>query len=70
MLRSDHGPVDVAVATDPTTVHGPALVHATQDGVTVDGTDLQAGDEARLTAPGPYDVDASASAGALIIEVG
>ena len=70
MLRSDHGPVKVVVATEPITVHGPALVHATQDGVTVDGTDLQAGDEARLTAPGPYDVDASASAGALIIEVG
>ena len=69
MLRSDRDPVTIAVATSPTTVHGPALVHATHDGVRVDDTELRAGDEARLTAPGPYDVDASASAGALIIEV-
>lgn len=69
MLRSGHG-ANVAVGTEPTTVHGPALVHATQDGVTVDGAELRAGDEARLTAAGPYDVHASASAGALIIEVG
>jgi hypothetical protein len=69
MLRSDHGPVNVAVITAPTTVSGPALVHATEAGVTVDGTALGVGDEARLTAPGPYDVHASASAAALIIEV-
>lgn len=69
MLRSDHGPVNVSIATAPTTVSGPVLVHAAHDGVTVDGTALGAGDEARLTAPGPYDVHASASAGALIIEV-
>ena len=70
MLRSDHGPVNVDVITAPTTVHGPVLVHATADGVAVNGTALSAGDEARLTAPGPYDVHASASAGALIVEVG
>jgi uncharacterized cupin superfamily protein len=69
MLRSDHGPVNVDVITAPTTVSGPVLVHATQDGVTVDGTALSAGDEARLSGSGPYDVHASASAGALIIEV-
>ncbi len=69
MLRSDHGPVNVAMVTAPTAVSGPVLVHATDDGVTVNGTALRAGDEVRLTAPGPYDVDASASAGALIIEV-
>jgi len=69
MLRSDHGPVNVAVVTAPTTVSGPVLVHAAHDGVTVDGVALRAGDEARLTAPGPYDVRASASADALIIEV-
>ena len=69
MLRADHGPVNVAVVTAPTTVVGPALVHATDDGVTVDGTPLGAGDEARLNGAGPYDVHASASAGALIIEV-
>jgi uncharacterized RmlC-like cupin family protein len=69
MLRSDHGPLNVAVTMAPTTVSGPALVHAMHAGVTVDGTALSAGDEARLTAPGPYDVHASASAGALIIEV-
>ena len=70
MLRSGHGPVNLAVVTEPTTVWGPVLVHATHDGVTVDGASLSAGDEARLTGPGPYDVHASASAGALIIEVG
>lgn len=69
MLRADHGPVNVAVVTTPTPVGGPVLVHAVQDGVAVDGTMLRAGDEARLTAAGPYDVHASASAGALIIEV-
>ena len=69
MLRADHGPVNVAMATAPATIAGPALVHATDDGVTVDGTALGAGDEARLNGPGPYDVHASASAGALIIEV-
>jgi len=69
MLRADHAPVNVEVVTTPTTVAGPALIHATQDGVTIDGTTLGAGDEARLTGPGPYDVGASASAGALIIEV-
>jgi len=69
MLRADHGPVNVAVATAPTTIAGPALVHAIDDGVTVDRTPLGAGDEARLNGPGPYDVHASASAGALIIEV-
>ena len=69
MLRSDHGPLNVDVVTAPARVNGPALVHATQDGVAVDGTALSAGDEARLTRPGPYDVHASASAGALIIEV-
>jgi len=69
MLRSDHGPVNVAMVAAPMSVSGPALVHATHDGVTVNGTALRAGDEARLTAPGPYDVHASASAGALIIEV-
>ena len=69
MLRADHGPVNVDVIAAPTTVRGPVLVHATHDGVTVDGRALCAGDEARLTAPGPYDVHASASAGALIIEV-
>jgi len=69
MLRSSRGPVNVDVITAPTMVSGPVLVHATQAGVTVDGTALGAGDEARLTGPGPYDVHASASAGALIIEV-
>ena len=69
MLRSDHGPVNVAVITEPTAVSGPVLVHAAHDGVTADGTALRAGDEARLTGPGPYDVHASASAEALIIEV-
>lgn len=69
MLRADHGPVNVEMATSPTSVAGPALVHATDDGVTVDGTVLGAGDEARLNGRGPYDVHASASAGALIIEV-
>jgi redox-sensitive bicupin YhaK (pirin superfamily) len=69
MLRSDHEPVNVDVVTVPTTVSGPVLVHAVHDGVTVGGTALAAGDEARITEPGPYDVDASASAGALIIEV-
>ena len=60
---------DVNVVTAPTSVRGPVLVHATHDGVTVDGTALGAGDEIRATAPGPYDVHASPSAGALIIEV-
>jgi redox-sensitive bicupin YhaK (pirin superfamily) len=69
MLRSGHGPVNVAAVAAPTTVRGPVLVHAAHDGVMVEGTTLRAGDEARLTAPGPYDVHASASAGALIIEV-
>jgi hypothetical protein len=69
MLRSGHGPVNVDVIAAPTTVSGPVLVHATHAGVTVDGIALGAGDEARLAAPGPYDVHASASAGALIIEV-
>jgi len=69
MLRSDREPANVAVVTSPTTINGPALVHATGDGVAVNGTALGAGDEARLTGPGPYDVDASASAGALVIEV-
>lgn len=69
MLRADHGPVNIAVITAPMTVSGPALVHAAHAGVTVDDTALGAGDEARLAAPGPYDVHASASAAALIIEV-
>ncbi len=69
MVRADGGPVDVRIADSTTTVRGPALVHATHDGVRVAGEVLNAGDEARLSGPGPYDVDASASAAALIIEV-
>lgn len=69
LLRSDRNPVDVTVLTVPATVSGPALVHATADGVTVDDVELGDGDEARLTGPGPYDVHASASAAALVIEV-
>jgi mannose-6-phosphate isomerase-like protein (cupin superfamily) len=69
MLRSDRDAVDVTVVTGPTTVTGPALIHALGDGVEVDGTVLNAGDEARLSGSRPYDVDASASAGALVIEV-
>ena len=69
MLRSDREPVNVTVVTGPTTVSGPALVHALGDGVGVDGTALEAGDEARLPGSRPYDVDASASASALVIEV-
>ena len=69
MLRSDREPVNVTVVTDPTTITGPALVHALDGGVNVEGTVLDAGDEARLTGSRPYDVDASASASALVIEV-
>ena len=69
MLRSERDPVNVAILTGSAPVHGPALVHAAHDGVLVDGTELNAGDEARLTAAGPYDVHAPTSGGALIIEV-
>lgn len=69
MLRSDRDSANVTVVTGTTTVNGPALVHALGDGVELDGTVLNAGDEARLSGSRPYDVDASASAGALVIEV-
>jgi uncharacterized RmlC-like cupin family protein len=69
MLRSDREPVNVTVVAAPTTITGPALVHTLDDGVEVDGKALDAGDEARLSGSRPYDVHASASASALVIEV-
>jgi hypothetical protein len=69
MLRSGREAANVSVVTSPTTLSGPALVHAAGAGVSVDGHALNAGDEARLSGAGPYDVDASASAAALVIEV-
>ncbi|MFL6089411.1 MAG: pirin family protein [Aeromicrobium sp.] len=66
-------PVDVQVRLfgdgDAESVVGPAVVHVTSGRLRVGGELLNAGDEARLPAAGPYDVTASGAAGALIVQV-
>jgi redox-sensitive bicupin YhaK (pirin superfamily) len=68
-VDAEHAPVTVVVTSASTAISGPALVHATHGVVTVAGIELGPGDEARLHAPGPYDVTASGPSGALIVQV-
>jgi redox-sensitive bicupin YhaK (pirin superfamily) len=66
---AEHAPATVVVTTESTEISGPALVHATHGTVTVAGIELGAGDEARLSARGPYEVSALGQSGALIVQV-
>lgn len=73
-LMTREVPVDVGVS-----IHGveggrlrvqaPALVHVTHGEFTLDDARLGAGDEARLSGDGAYDLSASGPADALIVQV-